>query len=69
MVTIRLVGSNIALHYFAGPHKNIELAIPQMVPNVYKTANLIISPLTTVLIIPAERNDKKQPITKQQAQP
>ena len=75
MVVILLVGSNIFLHCFAGPHKNIDPPIVSPIPRVYNIMNLIIGPLffesayTKDFNIPALKKPMRDPKAKQNANP
>ena len=68
---ILLVGSNIFLHYLAGPHRNIDPPIVSPIPRVYIIMNLIIGALlfsllfTKALIIPAFKKPTIDPRIKQ----
>ncbi len=75
IVVILLVGSNIFLHYFAGPHKNIDPPIVSPIPKLYNIMNLIIglllfeSLLIKALIMPAFMKPIIDPKTRQIAKP
>ena len=55
IVVILLVGSNIDLHCFTGPHKNSPEQSEHIVPIVYKTINL------TTPMVPADASLRTMP--------
>ena len=63
LVTILLVGANIAFNCFAGPHRKKELASATIVPRVYITTNVTTLPFSIALNPLDDNKDMIEPIT------
>ena len=69
IVVIRLVLSNMDLHWEAGPQRKKLLASEQKVPSIYKIENLVMSPLIKDLSRPLEISEIRKPMQNSMAQP
>ena len=65
---IRLFLCIIAFHYAFGPQRKNELAKENINPRIYMMANLMTSPLRTLMINPDEIIDNKNPMQTHPAQ-